>query len=59
MGGRGKKVKLKVKISLCLTKHHIMRTYLLLNYTPRRANVLWEWRYSYTQLTSALDVGEW
>jgi len=26
--------KVKVKLSLCLTKHHIMKVYLLLNYSP-------------------------
>jgi hypothetical protein len=37
----------KVKLSLCLTKHHAMKEY-------------WEWRYSSTHsLTSALDGGEW
>jgi hypothetical protein len=37
----------KVKLSLCLTKHHAMKLY-------------WEWRYSCTHsLTSALDGGEW
>jgi hypothetical protein len=37
----------KVKLSLCLTKHHTMKTY-------------WEWRYSSTHsLTSALDGSEW
>jgi hypothetical protein len=36
-----------VKLSLCLTKHHAMKTY-------------WGWRYSYTHsLTSALDGSEW
>jgi hypothetical protein len=38
---------IKVKLSLCLTKYHAMKTY-------------WEWRYSSTHsLTSALDGGEW
>jgi hypothetical protein len=38
---------LKVKLSLCLTKHHAMKEY-------------WEWRYSSMHsLTSALDGGEW
>jgi hypothetical protein len=39
--------KVKVKLSLCLTKHHAMKTYS-------------EWRYSSIHsLTSALDGGEW
>jgi hypothetical protein len=39
--------KVKVKLSLCLTKHHAIKAY-------------WEWRYSSTHsLTSALDGGEW
>jgi hypothetical protein len=38
---------LKVKLSLCLTKHYAMKTY-------------WEWRYSSTySLASVLDGGEW
>jgi hypothetical protein len=42
-----KKVKVKLKFSLCSTKHHAMKAY-------------WEWRYSSTySLTSALDGGEW
>jgi hypothetical protein len=41
------RIQVKVKLSLCLTKHHAMKTY-------------WEWRYSSTHsLTSALDGGEW
>jgi len=40
-------VKVKVKLSLCLTKHHTLKIY-------------WEWSYiSMHSLTSALDGGEW
>jgi len=40
-------VKMKLKLSLCLTKRHAMKLY-------------WEWRYSSTHsLTSALYGGEW
>jgi hypothetical protein len=40
-------LKVKVKLFLCLTKHHTMKAY-------------WELRYSSTHsLTSALDGGEW
>jgi hypothetical protein len=43
----GTKVEVKVELSLCLTKHHAMKT-------------LGEWRYSSTHtFTSALDGGEW
>jgi hypothetical protein len=37
--------KVKDKMSLCLTKHQNMKTYLFLNYAPRHENVLGEWRY--------------
>jgi hypothetical protein len=41
------KIKLKVKLSLCLTKHYAMKTY-------------WEWRYSSRRsLTWALAKGKW
>jgi hypothetical protein len=40
-------LKVQVKLSLCLTKHHAMKA-------------CWEWRYSSTlSFTSALDGGEW
>jgi len=39
--------KVKVKLSLCLTKYHAMKAY-------------WVWRYGFTHsLISALDGGEW
>jgi len=41
------KCKVKVKLSLCLTKHHTI-------------DILREWSYSSTHsLTSELDAGEW
>jgi hypothetical protein len=40
-------IKVKIKLSLCLTKHHAMKAY-------------WEWRYNSTHsLTSALGGGGW
>jgi len=38
--------KVNVKLSLCLTKYHAMKTYLLLSYAPCHEDVLEEWRYS-------------
>jgi hypothetical protein len=34
--------KLKVKLSLCLTKYHAMKIYPFLNYAPRNEDVLWQ-----------------
>jgi hypothetical protein len=41
-------VKVKVKLSLCLT-----------NYALHHEGIWWRWRYSSTLFTSALDGGEW
>jgi hypothetical protein len=38
-------LKLKIKVSLCLTEHHVMKTCLLLNKSPCHEDVLREWRY--------------
>jgi len=36
----------KVNLSLCLTKYHIMKIYPLLNLTPKHEDALEDWRYS-------------
>jgi hypothetical protein len=36
----------EVKLSLCLIKHHVMKTYLSLNYALRHEDVLRKRRYS-------------
>jgi hypothetical protein len=47
----------KVKLSLCLTKPHTMKMYLVLNKAPCHENVWGKERDTF--LTSALDTGEW
>jgi hypothetical protein len=39
-------IKVKVKLFLCLTKHHAMNIYLLLDEAPDYEDVMGEWRYS-------------
>jgi hypothetical protein len=51
--------KVKMKLSLCLTKYHAVKMYSLHDYTPRHDDVLVAWRYSsHTFLTSVLDGGD-
>jgi hypothetical protein len=51
--------KVKVKLSLCLTKYHAITTYPVLNQAPRHEDVWGSAGIAAHILTLALDGGEW
>jgi hypothetical protein len=51
--------KVKLKLSVCLTKYQDIKTNLLFNSGPRHEDILEDWMYRSTHsLTLALDRGE-